>query len=160
MGCCVSLSVNCVGLRCWSSTRLATCRSPQGGGNLFFQLVNRLRKRHHLQPWLCRAGRNLRRSRRRRCVARSPAAPRRSKEQAIGCVSTPISCPSTFAPKTSLLRRRRYPAAARQERSPKIAKTAHHRQTQTRPVPPSCVRAISRAGVCRNFAALGACNSL
>ena len=29
MGCCVSVPVNCAALRCWSSTRLATCRSPQ-----------------------------------------------------------------------------------------------------------------------------------
>lgn len=52
------------------------------------------------------------------------------------------------------------PAAECQKRSPKIAKKAHHRPNPTRPLPPSCVRGMSRARVCRNFAPLGACNSL
>jgi hypothetical protein len=155
MGCCVSLSVNCAGLSYWSSTRLATCRSPQAAAICSSSSSTGYETGLTSNRGFAEQGE----------IFGDPVVAtvlldcwlhHRSKDQAIGCVSTPISCPSTFTPP----RRRRHPAPDRQERSRKIAKKAHRRPNPTRPVPSSCVRAISRAGVCPNFAALGACNSL
>ena len=113
--CCASLSVNCAGLRC----RVDFYLPITSGAAILLPARNQLRGRTSNRGFA--EQRETFGDPSSPVLTRSPAAPRKSKDQAIGCASTPISR-GTFAPKTSPPppAARRGPEEAQRSRKPLI----------------------------------------
>lgn len=118
----------------------------QGGGNLFFQLVN---ARYEKGAMILTSNRGFAEwgevfgdpSSPPRCSTGFSTMPSsfKSRDRAIGCASTPTSCPSTSAQKPTSVRRRRQNAeAALQERNQTITATADHRPRSNPPTRENC----------------------
>jgi hypothetical protein len=159
MGCCVSVPVNCAGQRCWSSTRLATCRSPQAAA-----ICSSSSSTGYEKGLTSNRGFTEQRE-----IFGDPSSPLCCS--IAGCTTRIEGSSYRLRPHADLVPEHFRakdlptppPAPPRRgspRKKPKDRKKGSLPAKPNRPLPPGCARAISRAGVCRNFAPLGACNSL